>query len=262
VVEIHGDWRSAATLYGGRSRRVLAAAADRAAGWALHRADRVRVVGAYTQSLLQRVNYLGPVDRFVAFSDYDLFLDPPVVSPPREPRVIFVGSLEPTKGVDVLLAAWAIVAARLPDARLVLVGDGSARESLRRSARHLADFVTFTGPVPRSDLPNLYDHSSCLVLPSRSEGLARVLIEAMARARPVVGSTVGGIPEVVEHGRTGMLVAPEDPSALAEAILSVLVDRPSAERMGAEGRRRMLARKPIEEWESGLERLATWVRNR
>ena len=83
------------------------------------------------------------------------------------------------------------------------------------------------------------DASTLLVLPSRSEGMGRVLVEAACRARAVVGTRVGGIPDVVQDGETGVLVEPGDAQALAGALVRVLADRELAERLGAEGRRRV-----------------------
>jgi glycosyltransferase involved in cell wall biosynthesis len=87
------------------------------------------------------------------------------------------------------------------------------------------------------EVADALDAATALVLPSRSEGLGRVVVEAFCRGRGVVGSRVGGIPDIVKDGRTGILVAPDDAAALADALGRVLSDRALAERLGAEGRR-------------------------
>lgn len=102
----------------------------------------------------------------------------------------------------------------------------------------------------------LLDASSLLVLPSRSEGLGRVIVEAHARGRPVVASRVGGIAELVDHGATGLLVPPDEYAALAAALIVLLREPYYQELLGAEGRRRIAARNPQAEFEAGLARLA------
>ncbi len=261
-IELHGDWRTATRFYGSPRRRWLSGAADKVAAWSLRHADRVRPVSEYLEALAREAGYDGPVDRFIAFSDYSTFLEQPVVSLPTTPHALFVGVLEPHKGLDVLLDAWPEVLRAVPGARLTIVGAGSLEsEMMRRLADHeVGRTVRMLAPMSRPELRCLVDEASCLVLPSRSEGLGRVLIEAMARARPIVASRVGGIVELVVDGSTGRLVAAEDRLALAEALIEVLSDRTRAESMGAESRRRAIARDPLREYESGIERMAEWIR--
>ena len=158
-----------------------------------------------------------------------------------------MGVLEAYKAVDVLLDAWPSVLRELPDARLTMVGGGSLRAELesRIRAEGLDASVTMLAPVDRSELVALMDDSSCLVLPSRSEGLARIVLEAMARARAVVASRVGGIDEVVEDDVNGRVVEAEDAVALTAALVDVLGDRDRAAAMGEESRRRMIERDPL-----------------
>jgi glycosyltransferase involved in cell wall biosynthesis len=261
VCEVHGDWRAASRLYGSPARRLLAPVADRVAVWGLRHAERVRAVSAEMGRLVRDAGYTGDVDRFVTYSDFELFLGPEPAPPPSEPVVLFVGALEHDKGVDMLLDAFASVRSRVRGARLWVVGEGPRREELVAQARRLGldHEVWFRGTFPRLELRQLYDSCRLLVLPSRSEGLPRVIVEAMARARPVVATRVGGIPELVEHGVTGLLVPPEDPGALADALLRLLADRDLAARMGAEARRRALARDPAREFAEGIARVAAWA---
>jgi glycosyltransferase involved in cell wall biosynthesis len=261
-IEVHGDWRTATRLYGGTRRQLLGPAADRVAEWTLRRADRVRVVSDYLADLVRRAGYDGPMDQFIAYSDYDEFLRVATTPPPDEPRALFVGMLERYKAVDVLLDAWELVAASLPSARLTMIGDGALREELlARIARtdSLAGSVDVLSPMSRPEVRQHVDDSTCLVLPSRSEGLGRVLLEAMGRERPVVASAVGGIVELVDPGSTGLLVAPEDPIALADALVAVLADPALARTLGREAGRRARSRDPLAEYELGIERLAEWM---
>ena len=159
--------------------------------------------------------------------------------------VLFVGRLAKKKGVEYLLRAFPDVLARHPDARLVVVGDGPCRRELEAlsSQLGLAQRVRFAGAQPPAELPRFYSKSRVFVGPSvvtrggDTESFGLVFVEAMAADCPVVGTAVGGIPDVVIHGRTGLLVEPESPTALAAAISGLLDSPAEAGRMGALARR-------------------------
>jgi glycosyltransferase involved in cell wall biosynthesis len=152
--------------------------------------------------------------------------------------IVMAGRMTPQKGWDVLLEAAARLAAVRADLAWVLVGDGPLRPALTRRAAELAIAAHFTGA--RADMADLFGCADVVVLASRSEGLPFTLLEAMALGKPVVATRVGGVPEVVEDGRSGRLVAREDPAALASAVAAV-VDSPEAVAMGARGRARVEA---------------------
>ena len=159
--------------------------------------------------------------------------------------VLFVGRLARKKGVEYLIRAFPDVLARHPDARLLVVGDGPCRGELEAlsSQMRLEDRVRFAGAQPPASLPRLYRASSVFVLPSvvamsgDTDGLPVVLLEAMAAGCPLVGTAVGGIPDVMINGRTGLLVEPGAPAALAVAINQVLDSPAQAARMGTLARR-------------------------
>ena len=157
---------------------------------------------------------------------------------PDEPFLLSVGRLEPVKGHDVLLRAFADLASSHPGLRLVVVGDGSRRWQLSASAVELgvAGRVSFTGQVDRAEVARLVRRCEAVVVPSRSEGRGLFLLEAMAMGKPVVASRVGGIPEVVEDGRTGVLVPSEDPDALARAVASLLASPRRQKELGRNAR--------------------------
>lgn len=262
AVEIHGDWRTATRLYGNRTRRVLTPLADRAASWAIRHADRVRAISGYTEKLVRAAGFEGDVDRFPTFSDFAMFLRDPVIALPIPPKILFVGALDRHKGIDVLLEAWIRVEEEFPEADLIIAGDGPWRNRLERLVQELwvQGGISLAGQVSRSDIKEYLDDSSLLVLPSRSEGLGRVILEAFARGRPVVATAVGGIPELIEHGHNGLLVPPEDPSALADAIVELLSDRRRIRAMGRRARELVAERDPLRQFEAGIERLASWIR--
>ncbi|MFI7069450.1 glycosyltransferase [Micromonospora sediminicola] len=147
----------------------------------------------------------------------------PVRQPPPEATLVSIGSLEQLyKGIDTLISALALMPAEGPSARLVHVGVGAYRTCLEQLAARLgvADRVSFTGPLPDTEaVRRTLDSADLFVMPSRTEGLPRALIEAMARALPAVGSTAGGIPELLAPD---CLVPPDDPAALAATITAML----------------------------------------
>jgi glycosyltransferase involved in cell wall biosynthesis len=158
---------------------------------------------------------------------------------PPTPAALFVGVLELYKNVDGLARAWRLAAQRLPGARLRIVGRGSRTDVVRQLVHDLPSQTTWAERLTQEEVARAMDEATCLVLPSRSEGLGRVLIEAFLRERPVVAMSVGGIRDVVEDGLNGLLVSSDD--ELAEALVRLLTDRPLAERLGA-GARRSAAR--------------------
>jgi len=146
-----------------------------------------------------------------------------------------VARLEPEKGHPTLLEAWPAVLRAAPDAYLLVIGEGSQREALERRARDLriAHRVVFTGR--RDDVPAVTAALDVAVLPSYREAQGLSILEALALARPVVASNVGGIPEMIEDGVTGLLVEPRDTDALAKAISRLLVDHPYADMLARQG---------------------------
>jgi glycosyltransferase involved in cell wall biosynthesis len=131
------------------------------------------------------------------------------------------------KGLDVLLRAFAIIENVEPQLKLALVGDGPLRADLEALAMSLgiSGKVRFLGRKGRPQVVRLMQRCEIFVLPSRAEPFGLVLIEAMACKKPVIATKVGGIPEIVEDGRSGMLVEPDNPNALAEALVTMLQNR-------------------------------------
>jgi glycosyltransferase involved in cell wall biosynthesis len=151
------------------------------------------------------------------------------------PVVLFVGNLKPVKGIETLIRAFAAVAKTRPDAELVVAGAGPLGARLQALAeRHgLGGSARFLGGRTPDAIAAWMNAASVLCLPSLSEGMPNVLLEAGASGLPVVASRVGGIPEVVHEGITGLLVAPSDPAALAGAIETALARAWDAARVRA-----------------------------
>jgi len=149
--------------------------------------------------------------------------DPDIVRTDGTPLLLWVGRLQPWKGVDVALRALR----EIPQAYLMIVGDGETRADLERLAQELglAERVRFLGALPRERLPSIYAAADLLLATSfASETFGIGLVEAQACGLPVVASRFGGFPEVIDEGRTGLLVPPRDPAALAAAVRSLLND--------------------------------------
>lgn len=159
------------------------------------------------------------------------------------PVVGSVAMFRGSKGHDSLLDAFASVHARHPSARLLLVGDGIRRAWVEGLAKEqsLSAAVHFTGF--RSDVPDLLHAMDCFVLAStRTEGVPGSLLQAFAAGVPAVASAIGGIPEVIADGKTGLLVKPDDPAALAEAIEAIIAD-PAAAAARARAARALVERR-------------------
>ena len=153
---------------------------------------------------------------------------------PTDPVVLVPAVLRAGKGHDVLLEAVPELRRRVPAVRVLLAGGGELESELRTHAAGLGDAVSFLGA--RGDMPELFAASDVVVLPSLSEALPTALMEAAAAGRPVVATRVGGVPEVVQHDRTGLLVPAGDAAALTEALARLLIDKRQAAACGAAAR--------------------------
>jgi glycosyltransferase involved in cell wall biosynthesis len=254
VADIHGDPGSATRLYGSPLRKLLSPVGDALARRGLRRADGVRTISDYTTGVVRAAG-AEPTATFAAFMDLEPFLAAPPAPLPERPSALFVGVLERYKGVDVLADAWRLAAPRVRQATLHVVGKGTLGSVPAALVADLPEQTRWTDALATPEIARALDESSVLVLPSRSEGLGRVIVEAFCRGRGVVASSVGGIRDLVTDGREGLLVAPGDAAALAEALVRVLSDRELTERVGAE------ARTTVEPWLATPEEYAKRLRD-
>ncbi|MDA0746918.1 MAG: glycosyltransferase [bacterium] len=148
-------------------------------------------------------------------------------------RLLFVGRLEPYKGIEFLLQALKQIHADHP-VQLRIVGDGSLRNQLPETARALGinHCTEFIGPVPAESMPNIYQEADLFVLPALVEGMPNVILEAMAAGLPVLATQIPGSEELVLPGRTGLLVPPADPHTLADSLVQLLSNPNLREQMG------------------------------
>jgi len=165
-------------------------------------------------------------------------------SPAESSTILYVGRLERRKGVDLLIEALPAVVAMCPDARLEFVGSvgaGGIRAALvaRAEALGVADRVTFQGKLDPAAVRDRYRRAAVCVVPSRYEAFGYTCLEAMACGRPVVATNTGGLSEILAPGDCGALVPPEDPAALAAAIIQVLLRPDMGAAWGCNARRRV-----------------------
>jgi len=231
IADLHGDWRAPTRLYGSRLRTALNPVADRVALTGLRNADGIRTITGYTTSLVRGLG-LEPADEFPAYMDFDSFLQSAPQRLPEQPRALFVGVLERYKNVDGLADAWRLAAPRVPGAHLRLVGAGTLLPVVEQLLHDVPGQTSWDERLTQPEVSRALDEATALVLPSRSEGMGRVIVEAFCRGRAVVATRVGGIPDLVEDGANGLLVEPGNTQALAEALVRILTDRELAERLG------------------------------
>jgi glycosyltransferase involved in cell wall biosynthesis len=236
VVRIINDfWSSRARGLGGRRLEPrIVQALER---FVLRRADLVIPIGPFTQQIARRFGT--PEERILELPRPTSWFGMEEVPAEGDgaPRVVCAGRLVPDKGFDLLLAAFAEVAEEFPDVQLDVAGDGPERSSLHRLATSLgiADRVRFRGWVRANSMPGFYGRALISVLPSpMNEGLPTVLLEAALAGCALIGTDVGGIRDIVHPDRTGILVPPNDPDALADALRTLLRDPEKAQRLGAE----------------------------
>ncbi|MBI2625246.1 MAG: glycosyltransferase family 4 protein [Candidatus Nealsonbacteria bacterium] len=205
IVEIHGDWGVRKTL------SIIAPIS-------LKNADKIRGVAQYLIDKAKKFAPKKPYYLFPTFTDLDDFLGEKDVT--FEKFILFVGRAHKIKGVNYLIGAFSKIEKDFPDFKLVLVGEGLPE-----------------GKLSLAEVKNKMKKCYCLVVPSLSEGLPRVILEAMALGKPVVASRVGGIPEVIQDGKTGFLFEPGNQSDLTEKLRVLLQDYDLARRTGEEGKR-------------------------
>jgi L-malate glycosyltransferase len=156
-----------------------------------------------------------------------------------EPVIVNVAHLAPHKGQAYLVKAIPYVLEKIPSARFFIVGGGELMADLRSLAASLGlkDRLVFTGFRP--DVGNFYSLADLFVMSSVQEGLGTAVLDALAMEKPVVATRAGGIPEIIEDGKTGRLVEPENPAALSEGIIDMLLHSERAGQMAAQGRLRV-----------------------
>jgi glycosyltransferase involved in cell wall biosynthesis len=229
---------------------------DRVGYWlertSLCRADFVCSVCSYTAQVTRQLFNLPLNPTAVLYNPVELTPEDREV-PRKQNRVVFSGTMTGKKGVVSLIKAWPMVVKSRPDAELHLFGkdaradNGDSMQSVLSSILNGArSSVHFHGHVPRQELLNVYQTSGVAVFPSLAEAFAIAPLEAMASGCPTIYSLRGSGTELLEHGRQGLLVDPERPEQIAEAIISLQADPLLARRLGEAGRARVRERFAVE----------------
>jgi glycosyltransferase involved in cell wall biosynthesis len=249
IVEIRGDFLKAAEMYYPESflRKWHRKIYRYPSLWTLNVADALRAISSATYAFIpNRVKK--PYYIFPSFTDIDKFLEPDLSLTDQWKRqignryILFAGMLINLKGGDILIQAFARVRKRIPTGiKIVFAGNGRAKKDWEQLSRNLGlddGSLMFVGKQHQRQLAALMAGAECLVLPSRTEGLGRVILEAMATRTPVIGSRVGGIIELIDDGKNGYLVEPERVDELAIAIEKILKNKKQRLYMGQVARKK------------------------
>ncbi len=267
IVESHGDFMNAPFL-----QRPRASTAAWQFLWravcrvSLRAASAFRCVSSATEAQLTSEQPGIPRVRFAAWTDLQTFLGVEREGA-REPLILFAGGISRVKGIDVLVEAFARVRQRHPHVQLEIIGrcfDAVYLSALQQRATALGvgDALRFQQELTQRELAVRMARATVLALPSRSEGLGRVILEAFACGTPAVGARVGGIPDLISHGETGLLVAPDDVAALAEALCTFF-DRPGlSDAFGSRARARVGTLFSTDAYREGYAKLFRLVRQR
>jgi glycosyltransferase involved in cell wall biosynthesis len=242
VIENHGDFENSIFI----QKKVSDSRSSKKmfnwlAGFSLKRADALRGVSQATVDQLKKWNNNVPIVQFPAWTDMDVFSSVKQQDQLTNPTIIFAGALAPIKGVKYLIEAFNKIIEHHSQARLLLVGKEEDQQyvaGLKQQIRNynLDNNVEFIGEVSQQQLADMFSQADIFVLPSLSEGLPRVIFEAMATGLPVVGTRVGGIPDLIDHQKTGLLVESQDADALSVSLLKLIQQPEEAKAMGERGR--------------------------
>ncbi|XOB42184.1 MAG: glycosyltransferase family 4 protein [Candidatus Nealsonbacteria bacterium] len=237
IVEIHGDWESGPFL--SKKRRfesfqkkfipVLARISFK-------NADKIRGVANY---LIEEAKEIASDKRyfsFPTFTDLELFLEEKDIR--YDKFILSVGQLEKVKGIDILIKAFSKIEHEFPDFKLIIIGAGKEKENLKNLSSNLKiqDKIEFKGKLSLKETKDVIKNCYCLVLSSLSEGLPRVLMEAIALEKPVVASNIGGIPELIKENENGFLFKKGHSKELARKLKILLENRNLVKEMGKKGK--------------------------
>ena len=244
IIEVHNDWKEGVMLYH-RSRfswieKLVRTFVGRIS---LYQADAYRSISDYCCKLLP--NDQKPVFTFPTFTDLESFKEPSMEHMREVTRqhgqkfFLYAGMLIYLKGIHHLINAFNSVLKKHPDVKLLIAGKGREEGNLKKLVTQLRidDSVHFVGHLDQQTLGAYTKNSTALILPSLTEGLGRVAIEAHLLERPVIASRVGGLPEIVSDGKTGLLVEPGDEEGLKNAVIKLLENPELADTMGKAGKK-------------------------
>lgn len=189
---------------------------------------------------------------------------PPASTEQEEPLVLFFGRIWEYKGLEYLIRAEPLITSRVPKAKFLIAGQGEDLSRYRRMMVHPDRFIVHNEFIPEDQAADYFRRASVVVLPYIEASQSGIIPMAYSAGKAVVATSVGGLPEMVEDGQTGYLVAPRDSAQLAEAVTKLLLDGPLRRRMGADGKRKIqqecspsiVAEKTIQVYRRALEKAA------
>ena len=237
IVEIHGDWERGPFL--SKKRRfeffqkkfipVLARISFK-------NADKIRGVANYLIEEAKKIASDKRYFSFPTFTDLGLFLKEKDIR--YDKFIVSVGQLEKVKGIDILIKALSKIEHEFSDFKLIIIGDGKEKENLKNLSSNLKiqDKIEFKGKLSLKETKDVIKNCYSLVLSSLSEGLPRVLMEAMALGKPVIASNVGGIPELIKENENGFLFEKGNSEELAQKLRVLLKDEVLVKKMGKKGK--------------------------
>lgn len=238
IVEIHGDWERGPFLSKKRrfeffQKKFIPALAK----ISFKNADKIRGVANY---LIEQAKEISPDKRyfsFPTFTDLELFLKEKDIG--YDKFIVSVGQLEKVKGIDVLIKAFSKIEHEFPDFKLIIIGDGKEKESLKNLSSNLKiqNKIEFKGKLSLKETKDVMKNCYALVLSSLSEGLPRVLMEAMALEKPIIGSRIAGIPDLIKDNENGFLFEKSNSNELVKKLRVLLNNRDLAIRMGQKGKK-------------------------
>jgi len=236
-----------------------------------------RVDGLVTDSkdLLQRAERIGVEinQKMVAPTGVSLKSLEKALSSKKEineiPMILFAGALRKVKGLNYLIDSIPLIKKEIPTFKLIIAGEGPLRDVLENKAMilHVSEYVDFLGQIPHDQLLNVLKSSDVFVLPSLSEGTPTVLFEALACKTPLIATHVGGIPEVITHKDTGILIEPKSARAIADAVINLLEDNDIRQKLAERGYNLIKNQYNIERIASNLQKffatvIEQWTRTR
>jgi glycosyltransferase involved in cell wall biosynthesis len=238
IVEIHGDYINSLFYYFDFPkiaemllRRLFIFFGSRS----LAQADKIRVISSATEKLARTYSRGQKIYKFPTFTDIDIFKNEKETS--WQPIIFWAGAIYKLKGLQFLISAFAKLKQKYPDFLLVIWGKGPYKNELIRMAKESGSNIQFDDWRSQEEVKNLMKRCWLYCLPSLSEGLGRVLIEAAMLKKPLVGSNVGGIPDIIQDGVNGFLFKPGSVEDLTEKLDKLMGDKELAIKMGEAGRK-------------------------
>jgi glycosyltransferase involved in cell wall biosynthesis len=243
VIESHGDFEESLFLY----RRILFPGVYRfmmhyITNFTLKHADLLRTISNSTREQLQHLAPGKQIRQFPTWTDIEVFLQRDAKDKdPSLQSIIYAGTIIPIKGIHYLISVFGRIAPDFPQAKLLIIGQEANKAYAVELKAQVSELglngrVQFNGEITQVELATWMQRSCVFVLPSISEGLGRVVLEAMAASTPVVGSNIGGIPEIVKDGVTGFLIQPGDEEKLEKQLRWILEHPSESCEMGRRGR--------------------------